>query len=218
MSDNLDMFLKNLQNKLEKSTNENKYLDLDEAGIFNNTDRLKFDYKNIKEECNINATEFVLSAFEFYFKDILNNELIQKDEHIKNKIKMDIVTISDELFVLKSSTFAIEKIIEMLNNGNDIMPKYFDSMSNVIKTKKEYNALVMQTQYFIKLSFESLRKSYDIALGLNKKNEDNLLTLPEKANIENLEEDLISNSGQILNLLYDKSNENEDKKIDIDNE
>ncbi len=84
------------------------------------------NFSNIQEEANKEAKRVIQSVIEFY----VEKDVIKEKAYIKDKQRVDELTLSSVLFQLKTAQYAIIKALEEIDLGNT-HPRIFESLASL---------------------------------------------------------------------------------------
>ena len=142
VANNLENLLFNLEDRDEKR-----------GKILNGVEDLKpegkrMNFSTVQADAESEAKEVLQSVVKFY----LDQDLINEEEYITAKQRVDELTLSNILFSLKTAQYAIIKLLEEIDLGNT-HPRIFESlaqlqnqMMNIVKHQTAY-VVTMQEGY-----------------------------------------------------------------------
>jgi len=119
------------------------------------------------EDCKGQANDFIDYMVTFYLSDAILN-----DPYIKKRMDDDKDTIADLLFQMKTSQFAISKLIEVIDEGGAMIPRNFEVLSMLQKSKME----IIKHYEGIKIQIEKNYKDIKVD-WMNKTPESNDISL-----------------------------------------
>lgn len=134
---NLDKILENSDLSSEVYNNVNEIPKQKEKNYFN--------FNKVKQETIEKAEDFINYLVSFYLSGELLNE-----PYLKKRMDDDKETISDLLFQMRTSEFAISKLLNVIDDGGDTIPRNFEVLSALQKSKmeivKHYEAIKMNIE------------------------------------------------------------------------
>lgn len=87
------------------------------------------DYEEVKTTSTNSAKKLMNSLLKFY----LSEELIQKNEYIQLKAKIDVMTMSQLLFQMQTAEHAITTLLRSIDAG-EVSPRMFEVLGGLQKT------------------------------------------------------------------------------------
>jgi hypothetical protein len=87
------------------------------------------DYEQVKSSSMNSAKKLMSSLLKFY----LSEELIQKNEYIQLKAKIDVMTMSQLLFQMQTAEHAITTLLRSIDAG-EVSPRMFEVLGGLQKT------------------------------------------------------------------------------------
>jgi hypothetical protein len=169
-----------INNSSEQIGNEPKLSDTPEL---NNTPSFDIDFEVLQKECEKKAKKLIHNATGLMFTD----EIIKDNPYLKNKMQVDIISLSGMLYQLSVNETMQKALMEEVRSGA-MHPRMFEVFSGLSKTIGELNKQLLQTVEAIKNTFRDIKvdireKSQDMAAlgdgGLSK-NENGILALGTK--------------------------------------
>jgi hypothetical protein len=119
--------------------------------------RSTFDYGKKKTDTSAQAKKTINTLLKFY----LSEEIINGDEYVKAKMRIEEMTLSSLLFQMETAERAITTLLEQIDDG-DVSPRMFEvlgtlqkSMLDIIKSQTMY---MMATEEGVK----KLARDYDV--------------------------------------------------------
>jgi hypothetical protein len=108
-----------------------------------------FDYGEVKGKADIQAKKTITSLMKFY----LDADIIEHDEYVKAKKKMDEMTMSSLVYQLQAGERALTTLLQTIEDG-ELAPRMFEvlatlqkSMLDIIKSQTMY---LMATEESVK--------------------------------------------------------------------
>lgn len=92
-------------------------------------DHVPMDYSLVKDTSNNSAKRLMNSLLKFY----LSEELIQKNEYIALKAKIDTMTMSNLIFQMQAAEHAITTLMRSIDAG-EVSPRMFEVLGGLQKT------------------------------------------------------------------------------------
>lgn len=116
-----------------------------------------FDYTKKKGDASNQAKKTISTLLKFY----LSEEIIDNDEYVKAKMKIEEMTLSSLIFQMETAERAITTLLQQIDDG-DVSPRMFEvlgtlqkSMLDIIKSQTMY---MMATEEGVK----KLARDYDV--------------------------------------------------------
>lgn len=116
-----------------------------------------FDYTKKKGDATNQAKKTINTLLKFY----LSEEIIDNDEYVKAKMKIEEMTLSSLIFQMETAERAITTLLQQIDDG-DVSPRMFEvlgtlqkSMLDIIKSQTMY---MMATEEGVK----KLARDYDV--------------------------------------------------------
>lgn len=116
-----------------------------------------FDYTKKKGDATFQAKKTINTLLKFY----LSEEIINNDEYVKAKMKIEEMTLSSLIFQMETGERAITTLLQQIDDG-DVSPRMFEvlgtlqkSMLDIIKSQTMY---MMATEEGVK----KLARDYDV--------------------------------------------------------
>jgi len=150
--------------KLIQQTGDELKVDVDRASkTLKRHDPGFLNYHDVKEIVDNEATEIVLSIAEFY----LNPEIIEKVNYVKQKTKVDKITVSSLLFQMKTAEHAIIKLLGEIDDGN-LHPRTFEVLASLQRSKMEIVKHMAQFMLVMENAYKSFHEDYRIKKSENR--------------------------------------------------
>lgn len=92
-------------------------------------DHTPMDYSDVKDKATNSAKKLMNSLLKFY----LSEELIQKNEYISLKAKIDMMTMSNLIFQMQAAEHAITTMMRSIDAG-EVSPRMFEVFGGLQKT------------------------------------------------------------------------------------
>ena len=122
------------------------------------------NYADLKSNATIKAKKTISSLMKFY----LDADIIEKDEYIQAKKKMDVMTMSSLIYQLNAGERALTTLLETIEGG-ELAPRMFEvlatlqkSMLDIIKSQTMYLMAAEESTKRIARDIEIYRKKDDI--------------------------------------------------------
>ena len=116
-----------------------------------------FDYTKKKNDASFQAKKTINTLLKFY----LSEDIINNDEYVKAKMKIEEMTLSSLIFQMETAERAITTLLQQIDDG-DVSPRMFEvlgtlqkSMLDIIKSQTMY---MMATEEGVK----KLARDYDV--------------------------------------------------------
>jgi len=129
MDDKKDLVRKSIDDLLAEDQQSNSLSTTSSGGLpaFQVTDPL--DYDGEKDIAQNSAKKLMNSLLKFY----LSQELIQKNEYITLKAKVDVMTMSNLMFQMRTAEHAIVTLLRSIDAG-EASPRMFEVLGGLQKT------------------------------------------------------------------------------------
>jgi len=131
------------------------------------------DFNQLQKECDIKAKKMIRHATGFMFTD----ELIKNNPYLKNKMNVDIISLSGMLYQLEVNKTMQAALMEEVRAGA-LHPRMFEVFGQLSKTIGELNKQLLQTVEAIKITYR------DLKTDIREKNQD-LMAIGESGLIKN---------------------------------
>lgn len=110
------------------------------------------DFNDLKDQCNNEARIMINNAIGF----ILNNDMIDENEYIKNKLEVDVMSLSGMLYQLKANEAMQKAMMEEVDRGF-MHPRMFEVFGQLSKTIAEINKQLLATVEAIKMTYKDVK-------------------------------------------------------------
>jgi len=134
----------NLENNVPKG-NETPELDMDP--LFDN------DLDEMRNDCNKQAKRMIQTSTGF----MLSNEIIRDNPYLRDKMKIDIESLSGMLYQIRSSELMQKTLMEQVRSGA-AHPRNFEVYSQLTKAISELNKQLLQTVEAIKVTYRDVKQ------------------------------------------------------------
>jgi hypothetical protein len=155
------------------------------------TSTMGLDFNELKKECNDEARIMLNNSIGF----ILPPEMIKGNKYLKNKLEVDIMSLSGMLYQLKANEAMQKAMMEEVDKGF-MHPRMFEVFGGLSKTIAEINKQLIGTVEAIKLTYKEvkndIREKETDALGTSK-NYSGMITQGDGAVISMGTKELINN-------------------------
>jgi len=111
------------------------------------------DYNEIKEEIDDESKKIIESISDFY----LDQKIIEEVSYVKQRIKVDTITISSLLFQMKTAEHAIIKLLIEIDRGQ-VSSRNFEVLSHLQRSKME---IIKHLAQFITLTENGYKNFYE---------------------------------------------------------
>lgn len=115
------------------------------------------DYHKVKDVLDSESTEIVHSIAEFY----LDTDVISKVPYVKQKTKVDQITVSSLLFQMKTAEHAIIKLLGEIDDGN-LHPRTFEVLASLQRSKMEIVKHLAQFMIIMENAYKNFQEDYRI--------------------------------------------------------
>ena len=115
------------------------------------------DYDGVKTESDTKAEDIVDSIANFY----LDRAIIDEIPYVQQKNMVDMITVSNLLFQMKTAEHAITKLLEEIDNGN-LHPRSFEVLASLQKSKMEIVKHLAQFMVVMEKNYKVLKEDYRI--------------------------------------------------------
>lgn len=119
------------------------------------------DFDQLRKECDGKARKMIKNATGF----MLSDEMIKQNPYLKNKMQVDIISLSGMLYQLKVNETMQETLMEEVRSGA-AHPRMFEVFGQLSKTIGELNKQLLQTVEAIKSTYK------DAKFDIKEKEED----------------------------------------------
>jgi len=133
------------------------------------------DFAELKKKCDKEARVMINDAIGF----ILPPEMIKDNKYIKNKLEVDIMSLSGMIYQLRVNEAMQKAMMEEVDRGF-MHPRMFEVFGGLSKIIAEINKQLLQTVEAIKMTYKDvkadIRENQTDALGQGEKNEQGMIT------------------------------------------
>ena len=119
------------------------------------------DFDQLRKECDGKAKKMIKNATGF----MLSDEMIKQNPYLKNKMQVDIISLSGMLYQLKVNETMQKTLMEEVRSGA-AHPRMFEVFGQLSKTIGELNKQLLQTVEAIKSTYK------DAKFDIKEKEED----------------------------------------------
>jgi len=110
------------------------------------------DFAELKDQCNDEARVMLNNSIGF----ILPPEMIKDNEYLKNKLEVDIMSLSGMLYQLRANEIMQKAMMEEVDRGF-MHPRMFEVFGGLSKTIAEINKQLIGTVEAIKLTYKDVK-------------------------------------------------------------
>lgn len=110
------------------------------------------DFKELRKECTDEARIILNDSIGF----ILNDDMITGNRYLKNKLEVDILTLSGMLYQLRVNEAMQQAMMEEVDRGF-MHPRMFEVFSGLSKTIADINKQLLQTVEALKLTYKDVK-------------------------------------------------------------
>jgi hypothetical protein len=114
--------------------------------------RFTMDFRKIHKECDTKAKKMIKSATGF----VLTDEAIKKDPYLKDKMRVDVLSLSGMLYQLRVNEMMQETLMEEVRSGAT-HNRNFEVFGQLSKTIGDLNKQLLQTVEAIKSTYKDIR-------------------------------------------------------------
>lgn len=115
------------------------------------------NYSEIKDKATLKAKKTISSLMKFY----LDADIIEKDEYIQAKKKMDEMTMSSLIYQLQAGERALTTLLETIESG-ELAPRMFEVLATLQKSMLDI--IKSQTMYLMAAEESTKRIARDIEI------------------------------------------------------
>ncbi len=144
--DELQKMIDAADNKLDKNTPK---FDAPELAMEPTFD---LDFDKLQKECDSKAKKMIKNATGF----MLTDEIIKQNPYLKNKMQVDILSLSGMLYQLKVNETMQKTLMEEVRSGA-AHPRMFEVFGQLSKTIGDLNKQLLQTVEAIKATYKDIR-------------------------------------------------------------
>jgi hypothetical protein len=154
--------------KLIQETASNLSVATQEASrVLPHQNSLSLNYYEVKQVIDKDSTEIVRSIAEFY----LDTEIIDTVPYVKQKTKVDHITVSSLLFQMKTAEHAIIKLLAEIDSGN-LHPRTFEVLASLQRSKMEIVKHLAQFMIIMENAYKNFKEDYRIKKAENTNEEE----------------------------------------------
>jgi len=175
------MKIKDEREKLESLLEESSDKITDEVPVPGNIPEelqqstMGLDFTKLKEQCNDEARIMINNAIGF----ILPVEMVEGNNYLKNKLEVDVMSLSGMLYQLRANEAMQKAMMEEVDRGF-MHPRMFEVFSGLSKTIAEINKQLLGTVEAIKLTYKDvkndIKEQQTEALGTSQKDSNGMIT------------------------------------------
>lgn len=125
--------------------------------------RTPVNYSEIKDRATAKAKKTISSLMKFY----LDADIIEKDEYIQAKKKMDEMTMSSLIYQLQAGERALTTLLETIESG-ELAPRMFEVLATLQKSMLDI--IKSQTMYLMAAEESTKRIARDIEIYRKRDN------------------------------------------------
>ena len=111
------------------------------------------DLGKISEDCEKQAKKMIHTSTGF----MLNDEIIKQNPYMRDKMKIDILSLSGMLYQLKTNELMQKTLVEEVRHGA-IHPRMFEVFGQLSKTIGDLNKQLLQTVEAIKVTYRDIKQ------------------------------------------------------------
>lgn len=157
-----------IRRELDDLIGDDEFLDVEkdpaDAGLVRQPSSLPaVNYADLKSSATTKAKKTINSLMKFY----LDADIIEKDEYIQAKKKMDEMTMSSLIYQLQAGERALTTLLETIESG-ELAPRMFEVLATLQKSMLDI--IKSQTMYLMAAEESTKRIARDIEIY--KKRED----------------------------------------------
>lgn len=153
-------------------------IDPDDSNLPQVTPNSSHDYVQMKSSASDKAKKTITALMKFY----LDEDIIEKDEYVRARKRIDEMTLSSLMFQLETAEKALVTLLRTIDSG-ELAPRMFEVLGTLQKSMLDI--IKSQTMYLVAAE-ESVKKlSRDVEVFTDRKN--------KKLNHDNKEKGQISN-------------------------
>ena len=171
------------------------------------------DFGELNAECEKQAKKMIHTATGF----MLNDEIIKQNPYMKDKMKIDILSLTGMLYQLKVNELMQKTLMEEIRHGR-AEARLFEVFGQLVKTIGDMNKQLLQTVEAIKVTYRDIKQDVrdkDNELRSLSENNSNGLLRNEKGTVAIGTKDLIKSMKALRqeNAQREKDKNIEDIKI-----
>jgi hypothetical protein len=114
--------------------------------------RFTMDFKKLHRKCDGEAKKMIKNATGF----VLSDEIIHQNPYMKNKMQVDVISLSGMLYQLKVNEMMQETLMEEVRNGAT-HNRNFEVFGQLSKTIGDLNKQLLQTIEAIKSTYKEIK-------------------------------------------------------------
>jgi len=149
----LEKILEASSEKIGNEPNDTPELAMDPA--------FDIDFEKLQKDCKKRAKKMITNATGF----MLTDELVKENPYLKNKMEVDVISLSGMLYQLSVNETMQKALMEEVRSGA-LHPRMFEVFGQLSKTVGELNKQLLQTVEAIKATYR------DIKHDIRQKNEE----------------------------------------------
>ena len=111
------------------------------------------NFKELRNQCESEAEIMIKNAIKF----ILPIDMIENNEYLENKLKIDTLTLAGMIYQLRTNEVMQKALIDQVNEGM-VNARMFEVFSNMSKIIGELNKQLIQTVEAIKETYKSFKQ------------------------------------------------------------
>lgn len=111
------------------------------------------DFGDLNAECEKQAKKMIHTATGF----MLNDEIIKQNPYMKDKMKIDILSLQGMLYQLKITELMQKTLMEEVRHGN-IHARMYEVFGQLVKTIGDMNKQLLQTVEAIKVTYRDIKQ------------------------------------------------------------
>ena len=111
------------------------------------------DFGELNAECEKQAKKMIHTATGF----MLNDEIIKQNPYMKDKMKIDILSLQGMLYQLKITELMQKTLMEEVRHGN-IHARMYEVFGQLVKTIGDMNKQLLQTVEAIKVTYRDIKQ------------------------------------------------------------
>jgi len=144
--------------KLIESTSTENEIEVNKAKNILTARRQGFlNYHDIKITIDKEANKIVKAIAGFY----LDTEIISSVPYVKQKTKVDIITVSSLLFQMRTAEHAIIKLLGEIDDGN-LHPRTFEVLASLQRSKMEIVKHLAQFMLIMENAYKAFKDDYRV--------------------------------------------------------
>jgi len=110
------------------------------------------DFVDLKEECETTARIMLMNSIKF----VLPLDMIEENEYLKNKLEIDVMSLSGMIYQLRVNELMQKAMMEEVDKGF-IQPRMFEVFAGLSKTVSEINKQLIGTVEAIKSTYKEIK-------------------------------------------------------------